>query len=618
MVQNSLSPIRRRLLGAVIALGLAATGALVAPLSAQAAASVSISSAVAQILADTNALRAAGGLAPLVESTAMDMVAQNWSAQMYANGAMTHNPSYSTQIPSGWSGAAENIAFGYTAATVVEAWHQSSGHYANIMGNYNAIGIGYYELNGQTYFTQDFGKYTTVPSPAPAASPAPSPTTAAPTSAPVSVYRFWSPTDSSHFYTASASERDSIIANYPASVWTYEGVAYTAFLTQQPGTIPLYRFFSPSLGGHFYTASPSEKNSIIANYSRSIWSYEGVAFYVYPVTTTTPGTMAVSRFWSPSSQRHFYTASVPEKAAVIADYPPSIWTYEGDNYRVPSTPPATSPTAPITPASSTGGFPTRTSAGLPAGWQPVTQITGDYHVRTAGAVVSDLKITNGTIFVEAPNVTLNRIQGIGAYVNNAPGSTCYGGLLVENSTFTPNGTTTDKDDPVIQYGSYTAKNIVIDGAPEGLRVSDGGANCGAVSVTDSFIRVKSPTVCIDWHGDGIQGYGGDKITVRNTTILMQVVNSCYGTSPFFYPLNQGNTAVDIDGLLLGGTSGYPFRNGMPGPIKNLNVVAGSWVYGPVDVNCAATTAFQGQVVTLDAAGQPVSTGKAISCTGQGN
>jgi len=165
MIPNSLSPIRRRLVGATIALGLVASGLLVAPMSAQAAASVAVSDAVAQILADTNALRAAGGLAPLTEVSAMDTVAQNWSAQMYANGSMTHNPNYSTQIPSGWTGAAENIAVGYTATTVVEAWHQSSGHYANIMGNYNAIGIGYYELNGQRYFTQDFGKYAQLPAP---------------------------------------------------------------------------------------------------------------------------------------------------------------------------------------------------------------------------------------------------------------------------------------------------------------------------------------------------------------------------------------------------------------------------------------------------------------------
>ena len=303
-------------------------GVLVAPLSASAAASVSVTDAVARILADTNALRAAGGLAPLVEIAAVDAVAQNWSAQMSASGSFIHNPNFSSQIPTGWTGAAENIAHGYTAATVVEAWHQSSGHYANIMGDYNVIGIGYYEANGQTYFTQDFGKYATLPGPV-AAAPSPSPTGS------VEVYRFWSPKNSTHFYTASLAERDSIIASYPTSIWTYEGVAYRAFLTAQPGTVPLYRFWSPRLSGHFYTASGEEKDSIIASYPTSTWTFEGVAFYVYPTSSVVAGTAAVSRFWSPKNQHHFYTASVSEKNSIIASYPTSIWTYEGDAFRVP-------------------------------------------------------------------------------------------------------------------------------------------------------------------------------------------------------------------------------------------------------------------------------------------
>jgi hypothetical protein len=153
-----------------------AAGLLVAPMSAEA--TVSVPDAVAQILSDTNALRAAGGLAPLAENAAIDAVAQNWSAQMYANGAMTHNPSYSTQIPSGWTAAGENVAAGFSYTTVVEAWHQSAGHYANIMGPYNAIGIGYYELNGQRYYTEDFAYYPvhTVAAPAPAPAPTPTPT----------------------------------------------------------------------------------------------------------------------------------------------------------------------------------------------------------------------------------------------------------------------------------------------------------------------------------------------------------------------------------------------------------------------------------------------------------
>jgi len=157
----------------VVAMVAVVLGAVAVPQPAQAAATVTIADAVARILSDTNALRVAGGLAPLTESTAMDTVAQNWSAAMYAAGSMTHNPNYSTQIPSGWTAAGENIAMGYSYTTVVEAWHQSAGHYANIMGSYNAIGIGYYEANGQTYFTQDFGRYATVPSPKTSASTTP-------------------------------------------------------------------------------------------------------------------------------------------------------------------------------------------------------------------------------------------------------------------------------------------------------------------------------------------------------------------------------------------------------------------------------------------------------------
>lgn len=318
-------------MSAAIAIGLIAGALAVAPLPAQAATSVSLPDAVARILADTNALRAAGGLPPLVESTAMDSVAQNWSAQMSASGSFIHNPNYSTQIPTGWSGAAENIATGYTPDTVVEAWHQSSGHYANIMGNYNAIGIGYFVgSNGQTYLTQDFGRYATPPSQAAPSAPAASPTGS------VEVYRFLSPKNSGHFYTASATERDSIIARYPASTWTYEGVAYHAFPTPQTDTVPLYRFWSPLLSEHFYTASEAEKSSIIANYPASVWTFEGVAFNVYPSTSTVSGSLAISRFWSPSNEHHFYTASTSERNSVIANYPATIWTYEGDTFRVPA------------------------------------------------------------------------------------------------------------------------------------------------------------------------------------------------------------------------------------------------------------------------------------------
>lgn len=168
-------------LGVLITAGAIVGALLCAAPAAQAATSVSPAVAVAQILSDTNALRAAGGLAPLVESTRIDSVAQAWSAQMSTSGSFVHNPSYSTQIPAGWTQAAENIASGYSYSAVVEAWHQSPGHYANIMGDFTDIGIGYaVSSGGQTYFTEDFGKYATHPDPVASPTPTPSPSATAP------------------------------------------------------------------------------------------------------------------------------------------------------------------------------------------------------------------------------------------------------------------------------------------------------------------------------------------------------------------------------------------------------------------------------------------------------
>ncbi|NLH43494.1 MAG: hypothetical protein GX448_16760 [Planctomycetes bacterium] len=54
------------------------------------------------------------------------------------------------------------------------------------------------------------------------------------------VFRFWSPVLSSHFYTMSESERDSLIQNRP-DAWTYEGVAFYAYSlpNQRLGTNPV-------------------------------------------------------------------------------------------------------------------------------------------------------------------------------------------------------------------------------------------------------------------------------------------------------------------------------------------------------------------------------------------
>jgi hypothetical protein len=153
---------------------------------------------------------------------------------------------------------------------------------------------------------------------------------------PLSVFRFWSAQYSSHFYTIDPTEFAYVRDSYADSEWTYEGVAYRAFSTQRPGTVPLYRFWSQTQRGHFYTTEVGEKDFIVATYPTDVWNFEGTAFYVYPDTTAVTPTQRVWRFWSPSARHHFFTASDSEKDFVVATYPPSQWTFEGAAFRVPT------------------------------------------------------------------------------------------------------------------------------------------------------------------------------------------------------------------------------------------------------------------------------------------
>jgi hypothetical protein len=93
-----------------------------------------------------------------------------------------------------------------------------------------------------------------------------------------SLYRFWSNTKQHHFFTMSKTEKNQVVNLYDDNVWNYEGIANKGFPTQAPDSVPVYRFWSNSKQGHFYTASEAEKNSIIAN--DHSWNYEGIAWYV--------------------------------------------------------------------------------------------------------------------------------------------------------------------------------------------------------------------------------------------------------------------------------------------------------------------------------------------------
>lgn len=120
------------------------------------------------------------------------------------------------------------------------------------------------------------------------------------------VYRFFNQRTGAHFYTASAAERDAVIASLPH--YAYEGRAFEAYAREDAGLNPVFRFFNSRTGTHLYTIDEGEK---VAIESLPEFSFEGVAFYA---SKTQRGDLRpVYRFFQTVKGFHFFTATESEK-----------------------------------------------------------------------------------------------------------------------------------------------------------------------------------------------------------------------------------------------------------------------------------------------------------------
>lgn len=159
------APQRPRIITAFIAtLGLTLLGVTVPAAAASAAstcATTTLAQAQSRILGEVNTARTNAKVPKLTANAAMNTVATNWSKKQAAAGVMSHNPSYSTQIPKGWRAAGENVAAGYAVAQVSAAWMASAGHKANIVtSSFTHIGIGMAcSASGKAFYTQVFAGY---------------------------------------------------------------------------------------------------------------------------------------------------------------------------------------------------------------------------------------------------------------------------------------------------------------------------------------------------------------------------------------------------------------------------------------------------------------------------
>jgi hypothetical protein len=115
-----------------------------------------LAGAEGEFVSKINASRVAAGLAPLEVYWDLTDDARAQSASMAAKGEIFHNPNLAS-VTGVWSALGENVGVGPDVSSLHAAFMASAGHRANILGDYNYIGVGVtVDENGLVWATMVF------------------------------------------------------------------------------------------------------------------------------------------------------------------------------------------------------------------------------------------------------------------------------------------------------------------------------------------------------------------------------------------------------------------------------------------------------------------------------
>jgi hypothetical protein len=263
------------------------------------------------------------------------------------------------------------------------------------------------------------------------------------------------------------------------------------------------------------------------------------------------------------------------------------------------TPPPTTPPPTTSPPSPPGAYPNATNRGVPAG----TTLTNDSRctLATAGEVIVG-KHFGCRLSVSASNVVIRNSQ-LDRGINNW---TSGGGhsFVLEDSTV---GTTACVGDFGVGATDFVARRVKVIGFSDGFRLS--GRTTNPIVIDDSYARTCHLSGA---HSDGAQGDGsvGTPVTIHHSTIDIRPSATDW-TAAIFFPTAGALTLAD--NILAGGGWAIDVWGNGPHVVSGNKIVDGSWEYQPSNSNCGAITWTGNTAVTLDAAGQPATTVRAVAC-----
>lgn len=98
-----------------------------------------------------NSYRGSNGLSALSRSGSLDSHARSWAKNMADSGSLSHSNIGS--LLGEWSSVGENVGVGGNVSAIFGALADSSGHRANMLGDFTHVGIGVYQASDGTLWT---------------------------------------------------------------------------------------------------------------------------------------------------------------------------------------------------------------------------------------------------------------------------------------------------------------------------------------------------------------------------------------------------------------------------------------------------------------------------------
>ncbi|MEV1002772.1 hypothetical protein [Nonomuraea sp. NPDC050202] len=226
-----------------------------------------------------------------------------------------------------------------------------------------------------------------------------------------------------------------------------------------------------------------------------------------------------------------------------------------------------------------------------------------FRVRRTGAVLDGVHVP-GHLLIHADDVTV-RNSVIDGDVINADGPQSFRFTITDSTVGT-----TGKCEPLpgIGHDKYKATRVLVQGHSDGFRVSGDD-----VEIRDSYVKLCSRP---GDHSDGIQAYNGGKgLLFHHNTVDQREAKDI--TAPIFLVDGKSRDVVVTDNLVMGGTYSIQVRNASGKQVVRGNkLVDKSWVYGPVDSECARTEWAGNELVTIDENYRVTSIVGPLACAGE--